>query len=65
MSFVSKLAGHFGQKSGLIGHWPADTVLSLIPLMSRGQDTKRYPCFALTLSTTHASGQLIKFTLKL
>jgi len=27
MSFVSKLAGHFGQKSGLIGHWPADTVL--------------------------------------
>ena len=24
MSFVSKLAGHFGQKSGLIGHWPAD-----------------------------------------
>jgi len=27
MSFVSKLAGHFGQKSGLIGQWPADTVL--------------------------------------
>ena len=24
MSFVSKLVGHFGQKSGLIGHWPAD-----------------------------------------
>ena len=29
MSFVSKLAGHFGQKSGLIGHWPADIVLLL------------------------------------
>ena len=24
MSFISKLAGHFGQKSGLIGQWPAD-----------------------------------------
>ena len=24
MSFVSKLAGHIGQKSGLIGHWPID-----------------------------------------
>ena len=24
MTFVSKLVGHVGQKSSLIGHWPAD-----------------------------------------
>ena len=29
MSFISKSAGHFGQKSGLIGHWPADMDLSV------------------------------------
>ena len=29
MSYISKLAGHFGQKSGLIGQWPADMDLNI------------------------------------
>ena len=42
MSFVSKLVGHFGQKSGLIGHWPADMDLYGIPPTEVGKKRYRY-----------------------
>ena len=41
MSFISKSAGHFGQKSGLIGHWPADMDLdgaTLFTFLTQGED---------------------------